>query len=457
MPNFCLIKTDVEKVKKALRDGSIDPSKLADMSSADRRSYLEKFVGTENAKQVNSLFESKLLLKNQKAGYISWAKKLVGITPQVRQDMISKIERLDKVLDPQEGEQFLQDLAETKLGIGVTQNEAKDISDLSQKVSESKKVWEDKLKAKPEMPAKEWMTDPDRIQYGMDVVTLEEYVNDLKLKSKEISFRREPARAIANTIADSPGIFKSLLSSLDNSFWGRQGIKALLDPKTAPIWTKDFLKSWGDIGRELAGKDALKLIKADIYSRPNAMNGKYKAGGYGLDALTEEAFPSALPEKIPGLRRLWKASESAYNGGALRLRADLADRLIPLAEKNGINTSSPEEAKPLGHLIGSLTGRGNLGSFETVSKPINNIFFSIKFLLANFDTVTAPFNHAFRKTAGPFFGKGFKNKGEEFASKEAAESTLRIVATLASILTLGRLKYSVDGQTSVVVWLHWLR
>src|SRR3989304_7120250 len=122
---FCLISEQVQKFKQALKNGTINPEKLGMMTSAERRVFLEEFVGKGNGEQVNALFESKLLLKNQKAGYISWAKKVAGLTPEVRRDLIAKIERLDRVLSPKEGEQFLKDLAETRLGASVSETEAK--------------------------------------------------------------------------------------------------------------------------------------------------------------------------------------------------------------------------------------------------------------------------------------------------------------------------------------------
>jgi len=417
MAQFCLTKQAKEQFSKALRDREIDPAKLSSMTSEARRTFLEKYVGKENAVQTNALFESKLLLKNQKAGYINWAKKVSGISKEAKRDLISRIERLDKVLSPSEEQAFLKDLAETRLGFGVSEVEAKTISDLSIKMRE--------LKAKVN-PDGEFPSKTDRLNYGWANVQLEKYVNDLKLQTNKVSFKDQPLQAGLNLIKETPGALKSIVASLDNSFFGRQGIKTLLDIRTSHIWAKNFLKSWGDIGKELAGKDAMDAIKADIYSRPNALNGKYKAGKYGLDVLTEEAYPSSLPEKIPLLRRLFKASESAYNGGALRMRADLADRLIKLAEKQGVNTLDPREAEGLGSLISSLTGRGSLGKGEVLAKDINTVLFSVKFMKSNFDTLTAHL----------FDSKVRKNK---FAREEAAKNLLSITASIGTVLMAAKI------------------
>lgn len=414
---FCLIPKQVQEFKLALKDGRINPEKLSKMSSNDRRAFLEGIVGKENAKQVNSLFESKLLLKNQKAGMINWAKKVGGISPQTKRDLISRIERMDNVLNPADELPFMEDLANSRLGFGVTEQEAKNIFDLSQK-SRTLKEKANELG--------EFKTKDARLNYGFSQAQLEDYINELKIQSKKIYFKEEKLRRTKQIAFESiPGTLKSLLSSMDNSFFGRQGIKVLLDLRTSPIWAKNFLKSWGDIGKELLGKDAMTAIKADIYSRPNALNGKYKVGGYGLDVLSEEAFPSSAPARIPVLGRLYKASESAYNGAALRMRADLADRLIKKAEENGVNTLNREEAEGLGHLIGSLTGRGSLGRAEPFAKDVNLFLFSAKLLKANIDTLTA---HAFDS-------KVRKNK---FAQKEAAKNLLSMVSTVAGVLSIAK-------------------
>jgi hypothetical protein len=441
MAKFCLIKQTIDDFKKALKNREIDPTKLAGLSSLERRAFLEKYVGKENAQQVNALFESKLLLKNQKAGYITWAKKVSGITPEVKRDLLSRIERLDKVLDPAEEEQFLQDLASTRLGVNITQEEAKTISDLSNKITEAKEGFDTKTD--------KWTSEDKRLEYGLNKVELEEYINNLKLKSK--------SGGVVEVIKESPGMLKSIQSSLDNSFFGRQGIKILYNNPS--VWLKNFIKSWGDISKELKGKDAMKAIKADIYSRPNAVNGKYEAGGYGLDVLSEEAYPSSLPSRIPVLGRLFKASESAYNGAALRIRADLADKFIKLAEKNGVNTLNKEDAKPIGNIIGSLTGRGSLGKAETLAKEANIFFYSVKFLKSNIDTLIAPIKYGVKKVTG-----GYKTKGESFAGKEAAKATLRIVGTIASILAIAKFldPESVDEDPTsanfgkIKMWGHWV-
>lgn len=416
MANFCLPKPAVDKFTAALRSGKIDPYKLRDMTPEERRGIFEGIVGKEGAKQVNAEFEARTLLKNQNLAYTNWAKKVAGITPEIRRDLIAKVQRLDHILSPEEEKPFLQDLASQRLGVGVTQEEAKNISDLSHSVTEG----EAKAKSDGTFDSKS-----DRLQYGMAKVHLENYVNSLKIAARNPK-TKNPVKLAGRGLKGTPGFLTSSLSTLDNSFFGRQGVKNLLNPRTTDIWVKDFVKSFGDIGRELTrGKKAdgaLDLTKADIYSRPNALNGKYRLLGKeaGLEALTEEAYPSHAPEKIPLFGRLFKASEAAYNGGALRMRADIADRLIERAEKQGINTKSREEMKGIGTLVGSMTGRGSFGR-GTPTNTAGKWLFSPKFLKANVNTLTL---HAFDKNA------------TAFTRKEAAKNLAGIVSSVSSVLAL---------------------
>lgn len=133
---FCIPPAQASKFREALEAGKISPIDLMDMpSSADRRAFFEGIVGKEYAQEVNSLFESKILLKDQVAGFKRWADSLQGIPARAKKDLLSKIERLDKVLNPADEKAFLADLAATKLGTTVTYEESQKITKLAHKAS----------------------------------------------------------------------------------------------------------------------------------------------------------------------------------------------------------------------------------------------------------------------------------------------------------------------------------
>ncbi|MFA6547649.1 MAG: hypothetical protein WCT11_01745 [Candidatus Magasanikbacteria bacterium] len=79
-----------------------------------------------------------------------------------------------------------------------------------------------------------------------------------------------------------------------------------------------------------------KNIKADLYSRPNAMNGKYKIGQLGLDN-----FATIQNDDIFFLE-------------TLEMKANLADKMITEAELLGKNTNDLNVMKNLGAEINAL-------------------------------------------------------------------------------------------------------
>lgn len=431
MPTGICLPADVtEKFKQALISGKLNPEKLHIMTTAARTKLFTEIAGEGNAKFINREFEQKLLLKNQEHGMLNWAKKFSGASADQKAAMAERIKaefarKQNRLYNPEEGQSFLEQLVRETLNrkykVEPTLEQSKEIIDLQRNVDRTfKRADKDGV----------FKNTEDRLAHGMAKVELENYVNEAKLAAGKTSFKEAPLRKTVSAIGATPGVAKSLLSALDDSLYGRQGIKTLLNIRTSNIWAKNFLKSFRDIGRQLkAGgsaksiltsgdERAMNLIKADIYSRPNALNGKYKAGNYGLLAHSEEAYPSSVAEKIPAFGRLFKASEVAFNGGALRLRADLADRLIKIAEKQGIDTLDRKQAEGLGTLVGEMTGRGSL---ENANHWTNSLLFSPKFLKANFDSLTL---HAFDK------------KATAFTRKQAAKNMAGMVISIGTVLSV---------------------
>lgn len=417
---FCLSPEFSNKLLNAIKDGTVDPQKLVEMSSAERRDFLSQIVGEDNAKNVNALLESKMLLKNQEVGLATAVKQMTGLTEPMKRDFISRIEKLDRVLNPADERAFLADLAAQKIGATVTADEARTISQGAKNVSE--------LKAKIADDAP--IGSQERMAYGLAIDAFHQHMNHLM--GREAPTFKEVLTHPSQWFNAVAGSTKGILASFDNSFFGRQGLKMLF---TNPDkWASAFGKSWIDGAQELKGIDVMHAIRADIISRPNALNGKYKAMGADLALDHEEAFPSALPERIPVLGKLYKASETMFNGGALRLRADYADKIIDMAERSGLDMTNPAQAEPLGKLVNSMTGRGEISIAGQKLPPawsnaINAAFFSIKFLKSNYDTLT-----------GHSFGLFIKDPAARaFMQKQAAINLTKIAGGVGAILMTAKM------------------
>lgn len=422
----CLTRDRSKRFLDAIRDGRITPERMLKATSKERQTLLGGIIGPENAGWVNAALESKILLKDQKRGMVSWAKKVGGLTPEVRRDLLSTIQKHKGVFDPKTADAFLESLAAKKLGVEVTFDEAKNVSSLASEVAKKKGFIKE--------------SDPrasrSRMDYGASVVAFENYTNALKLEAA----KRPPSWYLKHPVESLfrlGGVTKSALSTLDNSLFGRQGLNMLINNPV--IWSKAFAKSWLDIGKELIGRDAMFAIKSDIVSRPNALNGKYAAIKADLGIGSEEAFPSHIFTKIPYAGRLASAAESAFNGGALRLRADLADKLIRNAERDGIrifgkkiaerapiDVFDPVQGESIGKLVNSATGRGDIGKLSSVGREVNVALFSVKLLKSQWDTLTA---HQFQKGVTPF------------VRRQAAMRLARIVGSLAGLYTFMNWKY----------------
>lgn len=400
MASFCLPKDLSSKFLARLKSGTIDPQRLSDMSSKERHAFFEKMIGEENAKHVNALFESKLLLKNQQQGIINWAKKVGGLKPEAMKDIISKVNKMTEILNPENEAAFLEDLVSHKLGTTVTMEEAGKISELAKKVSEKKEEME---------------KGGDRLKYGKARVEFGNYINSLKEEAGNKTLM-DRIKNPMDTLVDAAGASKSIKASFDNSAIFRQGWKAMW---THPdVWLKNSKKSFADIWNTFGGKAVMDELNADIVSRPNYDLMKKAKLAVGT---IEEAYPSHLNQikKIPLVGKAYKASETAFTAFLHKTRADIFDKYVDIAKSNGVDLTEKTQVESLGKLVNSLTGRGNLGGFERSANAFNNIFFSPRFLKSHIDVLTA---HQFQKGVTPF------------VRKQAAINLLKIIGGTAAVL-----------------------
>jgi len=418
---FCLPKEYLIKIKQAIKEGKFDMEKFNTTSEA-RRSMLAEIVGKENAEQVNLIYEKKLLLKNQEATMYKFVEDITGVSAKAKAETAAKIkatyaDKNRRLYDPTENENFLNeitsDIYSKKYKTEISLEEAQTITELSQDAK----------------MARERLIKSGKDGIFAEKVALDNYVNALRLDAIKEGFinplKEVGIRAKVGAIVDNAKISvkfvaensRAMVASMDNSLWFRQGMRALFDPRTSKIWVQDFAKSWGDIFKTMRGKigkgatgkdvflgtDAIRAgdlvldsIKAEAYGRQNYLNGRYEgkvgAGERGtkLDIGTgEEAYPTSKPSMIPVFGRFFKGSEVAYEGGAMRLRMDIADYVYKWAEKNGYDLKDNKIIGDLNEVVNGMTGRGTFGKraggFE---KSVNIAFFSIKFFKSNLDYLT---------------------------------------------------------------------
>lgn len=138
MSTWCLTKQGEENLEKALREYG-DMRKFSLLASDARRSYLSKYLGELNAKEINAFYESKLTLKNQREGFRAFIKGTLGGPKEVKSELLSVVEKLDKALTPNEVGQYLEDFASKSLGRNITESEAKLAMEMSEKIQAASK------------------------------------------------------------------------------------------------------------------------------------------------------------------------------------------------------------------------------------------------------------------------------------------------------------------------------
>lgn len=409
---WCLTGQLADQFLQKLRSGEIVPEKLTDMTSAERHTYFSNFLGEENALRTNALFESKLLLKNQQRGIINWAKQTIGMKPEIQRDVLSRVNKMTEILQPQEADAFLNDLVNQKLGASVSLEEAGRIADLAKAVSGKKSLMKEDFT---------FGSETERLNYGRSHVVFANYVNDLKMRAGRLTLKEYAKRPI-RAVTEISGVAKAVKASMDNSAIFRQGWKALF---THPgIWAGNAQQSFVNIWKSFGKDVVMDELNADILSRPNSLNGTYKKMGLDVGTI-EESYPTHLPAKVPVLGKAYKASENAFTAFVHKTRVDIGDKYIDIAQKSGVDITDKVELQSIGRMVNSLTGRGSLGRLESMAGTVNNVFFSPRLMKANLDFL---FAHIGDRIVGI--------KVTPFVQKQAIYNLLKVVGGTAAILTI---------------------
>jgi hypothetical protein len=381
---WCLPKSLTSAFLKAIQDGTLAPEKLMSMTSAERRAEFAKILGDDNAREVNAQFEARMLLKDQKAGLVSWAKKIGGLTEPARRDIISTINKLDRVLNPAEEKAFLEDLAAKKLGVTVTSDEAKEIFQLSQKAEAIR----NEITQGGARTYEEGYTREAAIRYGNAQQDLVDKVESLKPPA---------ARNAAYWAGEISTIPQTLLTGVGHM--------------SAPVvqgWGSIATKPWRDGIREMfryfGDEQAWRDLNAEIITHP-----KYAAmkdSGLKLSKLgdtlsqREEAIQSHLVEdayqwavdrfsKDDPRARAWylgnliRASSRGFTGYLNYLRfhnfLDIEQAARMSGEDVGIGT---EKLRSIGQMVNDFSGAGSSINYGagTIEVPKNALTFLNTFI-----------------------------------------------------------------------------
>lgn len=136
---FCIPKSTALQMKEAVKNGEVSIKDLYDAPNSEaRRVVFEKFASKELAKEINTAFE-KAMVSKQKTALKDWAEKV--FTPSQKKEasykgILERIDELDSlgVLNDANSKSFLSDLVADRLGISVTPQEIKMITENANKL-----------------------------------------------------------------------------------------------------------------------------------------------------------------------------------------------------------------------------------------------------------------------------------------------------------------------------------
>jgi hypothetical protein len=285
-----------------------------------------------------------------------------------------------------------------------------DIDNLFNQVNKSQKIteWE-------KLPAGEGLTKlfSGRVPTENEIKILDRVFP--KELTQELINKQSTLEKTINTAKSILNLPRSIMSSMDLSFGGRQG--AFLGTRYRKEFANSWIKQFELFGSEKSYKALQETIRSNKYFNLAQESGLSITDiSSGLSNMEEE-FMSKFVDKIPIIR----GSSRAYTGFANKFRMDVFSRLVSNAEKLGLDTSTNTKlVKDIAKFVNVGTGRGGLGKLERVATELNTAFFSPRLISSRLSLM----NPMFYVNLNPY------------VRKEALKSLFTFATTEASILGL---------------------
>lgn len=343
----CILPEVLKGLRTAIKADGFTLRDLAVMANReDRIKYLAGKLGDLNiANRLNDEIEQSFIEPIQKAQMDKWARKAKA--PQ--KTLLDKIRKLNKVLSPDEDTAYLESLVAQKLKIDIEQNDAKELIEKQQTADAKFEKFQNML----DKPWAEYTNSADwveklteeqeaaRMDFGRAVV-------DFRLKYAEILAKKSEDKKLETAFAT----LRTAILSVDAGHLRQLSRLMLANPFVGGKgWWAGAKAQWNTI----FGKDknrAYITAMAELYSRPNYVNGNYQRMKLPI-GIQEEYFVGSLTNKIPGIGRLYEASDIGMTVSTSFARATMADAVIDVAGGNMEDVLRYDA----GGVISALTGR----------------------------------------------------------------------------------------------------
>lgn len=410
----CILPSAFESMEKDLQSQGKDILDLADLSSAKRLEFFNKHVGKENAEFMNKEYEKRMLgdytRERLSKAIDKWTDE--GIKESVRKDLIATIadEKNSDIFNAASSDEFLAQLAKTKLGFTISHENAKALYDSVQTIEARKDALLSAMPNYETMTTDEWTkifmdkNDPRSKlieEYGMAVVKYDLQYKTIRLAAE---LKSKGMLEAANRLL---GQFKSLKATLDMSYPRQLAGLLFINPKG--VW--DAIKKGAVAQWNLAegAANSGNAMMAMIYAMPNFMNGNMRIAGVDIGEL-EEAFPESwiqggveAVDKWLGKHGLQIGKDGtityidfatrAENGFRVALqlaRANEFNRMYDLNKSLG-GTFQELLDQDIGGYINSQTGRAEkifkMGTAVNGARWLNVLLFAPKFFGSQIERV----------------------------------------------------------------------
>lgn len=424
--DVCIMPETANMLAKKL-DPKMDSDKRFDV-------IFDAVKDKELAREINKLFEAKMLLKVQEKADEQFIKKISDAKWKEgkAKSLAEERARKEKLIYNDDGtvkDNFKAFLRQTdaeleekayavftkKLGVEeLSEKQLTDLVEGNKLITELKELAE----ATPEGSA-------ERLAYGQAMVSMGKKMRSVVDPLDDVKddfwkkFAQQEKEKIVKEFTEAQGlgkagvaiklgadlittpVYKSVQAALDFSGALRQGFKTLSyalakkaggDEKALDLWWKNVQNGWAPWKNITQGKEKIQEVadafQARVIGDPlyeEMTKAKLRIGGI------EDFFPTALPDHFPLLGGAFKASNESYTILVQGMRFDLYKKIREKVVKESGNVTE-EQLKDIAKVANSITGAASLGSLESVSGIINKMFFSGRFIKSQVDTFTLPFN-----------------------------------------------------------------
>jgi len=374
--------------------------------------FKELFGDNEFANEINLLYEKKLTTNRQVDVVSEFIDDINGINLQSKEALKKQVsDRLavrEGVIGNEELLSIVKDVTDRKYKIDLTLEDATKVNDVNVKAKKLEEVAMSKDTNGNYIHAE---NSEIRLNYGRAMsdkkALLDEIINPRdKMNSRDAfkDYAREQGQRFSKEkgvlgnvseglllVADgvTAGTIKSVQASMDISYGLRQGFKVLAqNPK---LWAKNMKEAFEPF-LKMTSEPKQRAVMREFEARVMSSDYYRRAIDSGLAiGVMEEFFPTAVAQRLPGVGRVFQASNDAFTifsqGSRLGLFRDMAEQ----AAKQGHDVT-PELLKEFAGLANSITGRGQWSKTGTESAALNRLFYSGRFIKSQVDVFYKPFD-----------------------------------------------------------------